>query len=126
MIPDPSSVHRGRCDCGTRLAVLYRQREALPERFWMRCAEEYHFDLATPFQDYPKEIHDILIHGTNGHEVKVYYKGQRGEGVYDVAFEGLIKNVERTIPGDRFRKFQSRNMRLLCGSRHVRPAKDSD
>ena len=58
-------------------------------------AQEYGFDLATPFQDYPEKIHDILIHGTNGHEVKVRYKGQRGEGVYDVAFEGLIKNVER-------------------------------
>jgi excinuclease ABC subunit A len=58
-------------------------------------AEEYGFDLATPFQDYPKRIHDILIYGTDGHEVKVYYKGQRGEGIYDVAFEGLIKNMER-------------------------------
>ena len=46
-------------------------------------------------QKYPKKIHDILIHGTDGQEVKVHYKGQRGEGVYDVAFEGLIKNVER-------------------------------
>ena len=58
-------------------------------------AKEYEFSLSTPFEEYPKEIQDILIHGTNGHEVKVYYKGQRGEGVYDVAFEGLIRNVER-------------------------------
>nr|WP_295283321.1 excinuclease ABC subunit UvrA [uncultured Blautia sp.] len=58
-------------------------------------AEEYHFSLDTPFQDYPEEIKNILIHGTNGHAVKVYYKGQRGEGVYDVAFPGLIKNVEQ-------------------------------
>ena len=58
-------------------------------------AKEYHFSLDTPFQDYPQEIKDILIHGTNGHSVKVYYKGQRGEGVYDVAFPGLIKNVEQ-------------------------------
>ena len=58
-------------------------------------AAEYHFDLATPFQDYPKEIQDILIYGTNGREVKVHYRGQRGEGVYDVAFDGLIKNMER-------------------------------
>ncbi len=58
-------------------------------------AKEYHFDLDTPFEDYPQEIHDVLIHGTNGREVKVHYKGQRGEGVYDVAFEGLLKNVER-------------------------------
>lgn len=56
---------------------------------------EYNFDLDTPFQDYPKKIHDVLIHGTDGKELKVYYKGQRGEGVYDVAFEGLLKNVAR-------------------------------
>ena len=58
-------------------------------------AEEYHFSLDTPFQDYPEEIQNILIHGTNGHAVKVYYKGQRGEGIYDVTFPGLIKNVEQ-------------------------------
>ena len=58
-------------------------------------AEEYGFDLDTPFEEYPQKIQDILIYGTGGKEVKVYYKGQRGEGVYDVAFEGLIKNVER-------------------------------
>ena len=58
-------------------------------------AEEYHFSLDTPFQDYPKEIHDIIIYGTGGHEVKVHYKSQRGEGIYDVAFEGLIENVNR-------------------------------
>ena len=58
-------------------------------------AKEYQFDLATPFQELPQDIQDMLIHGTNGREVKVYYKGQRGEGIYDVAFEGLIKNVER-------------------------------
>lgn len=57
--------------------------------------KEYKFDLDTPFEQYPKKVHDILIHGTNGKSVKVYYKGQRGEGVYDVAFEGLLKNVER-------------------------------
>ncbi len=58
-------------------------------------SKEYHFSLDTPFQDYPKEIHDILIYGTGGHEIKVHYKGQRGEGVYDVAFEGLLSNVAR-------------------------------
>lgn len=58
-------------------------------------AEEYHFSLSTPFGEYPKKIHDILIYGTNGKSVKVHYRGQRGVGVYDVAFEGLIKNVER-------------------------------
>ena len=58
-------------------------------------AKEYHFSLSTPFKDYPKEVHDVLIHGTNGKEVKVHYRGQRGEGIYDVAFEGLIRNMER-------------------------------
>ena len=56
---------------------------------------EYGFGLDTPFQDYPKKIQDILLYGTGGHSVKVYYKGQRGEGVYDVAFPGLIRNVEQ-------------------------------
>ena len=58
-------------------------------------AEEYHFDLETPFQDYSDEIKDVILNGTGGKKVKVYYKGQRGEGIYDVAFEGLIKNVQR-------------------------------
>ena len=58
-------------------------------------AKEYHFSLDTPFQDYPDDVKNVLIHGTNGHAVKVYYKGQRGEGVYDVVFPGLIKNVEQ-------------------------------
>ena len=58
-------------------------------------AEEYDFSLSTPFCEYPKKIHDILIYGTNGKSVKVHYRGQRGVGVYGVAFEGLIKNVER-------------------------------
>ena len=69
-------------------------------------AREYDFSLDTPFEDYPQEIKDVLIHGTNGREVKVYYKGQRGEGVYDVAFEGLIKNVER-----RYRETGSESMK---------------
>ena len=58
-------------------------------------AREYDFSLDTPFCEYPKKVQDILIHGTGGHSVKVYYKGQRGEGVYDVAFPGLIRNVEQ-------------------------------
>lgn len=58
-------------------------------------AKEYGFSLDTPYQDLPEDIRHMLIHGTNGREVKVHYKGQRGEGVYDIAFDGLIKNVER-------------------------------
>ena len=69
-------------------------------------SKEYGFSLDTPFEDYPKEVHDVLIYGTNGKEVKVYYKGQRGEGVYDVAFEGLIRNVER-----RYRETSSETMK---------------
>ena len=106
MIPDPSlSIEEG------AIAVLGWQSCATKGSFTRAILDalckEYHFDLSTPFQDYPKEIHDILIHGTNGHEVKVYYKGQRGEGVYDVAFEGLIKKCGAQIPGDRFGKFQT-------------------
>ena len=58
-------------------------------------AKEYEFDLTTPYEQLSPEVRRMLIHGTDGREVKVSYKGQRGEGVYDVAFEGLIKNVER-------------------------------
>ena len=73
--------------CNDKKSFSYAILEAL--------CREYHFSLDTPFQDYPKKIHDILIHGTNGKEVRVHYKGQRGEGTYDVAFEGLLRNVER-------------------------------
>ncbi len=68
--------------------------------------KEYNFSLSTPFQDYPEEIQHVLIHGTNGKTVKVHYVGQRGEGFYDVAFEGLIQNVER-----RYRETSSETMR---------------
>ena len=68
--------------------------------------EEYHFSLDTPFQEYPDEIKDVLINGTHGKELKVRYKGQRGEGVYDVAFDGLIRNVQR-----RYRETSSETMK---------------
>ncbi len=58
-------------------------------------SETYDFSLDTPFEEYPRKIHDVLIYGTEGQEIKVHYRGQRGEGVYDVAFEGLLRNVER-------------------------------
>ena len=92
-------------------------------------SKEYHFSLDTPFKDYPKEIQDILIHGTNGREVKVHYKGQRGEGFYDVAFEGLIRNVER-----RYKETSSETMKAEyeefmqitpcreCGGQRLKPA----
>ena len=69
-------------------------------------AREYDFSLDTPFCEYPTKIQDILINGTGGHSVKVYYKGQRGEGVYDVAFPGLIRNVEQ-----RYRETGSETMK---------------
>ncbi len=94
MIPDKSlSILDG------AITVLGWQSCADPGSFTRAIldalAQEYGFDLGTPFQDYPEHVREVLIHGTNGHEVKVHYKGQRGVGVYDVAFEGLIKNVER-------------------------------
>ena len=69
-------------------------------------SKEYKFSLDTPFGKYPKKIQDVIIHGTGGKEVKVYYRGQRGEGVYDVAFEGLLRNVER-----RYRETASETMK---------------
>ena len=94
MVPDKSlSISQGAIavtgwqSCRDKGSFTYAILSAL--------AKEYNFSLDTPFEDYPKEIQDILIYGTNGHSVKVFYKGQRGEGVYDVAFPGLIKNVEQ-------------------------------
>ena len=94
MIPDPSrSIQQG------AILVPGWQSCTDPGSFTRAIldalSQAYDFSLDTPFQDYPREIHDILIHGTQGRSVKVHYKGQRGEGVYDVAFEGLIRNVER-------------------------------
>ncbi|MCR5734097.1 MAG: excinuclease ABC subunit UvrA, partial [Lachnospiraceae bacterium] len=94
MIPDPSlSIMEGAIrvtgwqSCTDKTSFTYATLKALTER--------YHFDLNTPFEDYPENVKNILIYGTDGEEIKVHYKGQRGVGVYDVAFEGLIKNVER-------------------------------
>ena len=105
MIPDKSlSIDQGAIvvmgwqSCTDKKSFTYAILDAL--------SKEYGFSLDTPFEDYPKEVHDVLIHGTNGKEVKVYYKGQRGEGVYDVAFEGLIRNVER-----RYRETSSETMK---------------
>ena len=69
-------------------------------------AKEFHFDLTTPFNQMSEEARNIILYGTNGQEVKVHYKGQRGEGVYDVAFEGLIRNVQR-----RYREASSDSMK---------------
>ena len=94
MIPDKKrSINEG------AIAVLGWQscttRGSFSRAILDALAREYEFSLDTPFCEYPKKVQDILIHGTGGHSVKVYYKGQRGEGVYDVAFPGLIRNVEQ-------------------------------
>lgn len=94
MIPDPSlSIDEG------AITVTGWQSSSNKKSFTRAIldalAEEYEFDLTTPYQDLSEEAQNVILHGTNGHEVKVYYKGQRGEGVYDVAFEGLIRNVQR-------------------------------
>ena len=94
MIPDKSlSINQG------AIVVLGWQsctdKGSFTRAILEALAAEYHFSLDTPFQDYPKEIHDVLIYGTGGHEVKVHYRSQRGEGIYDVAFEGLLENVNR-------------------------------
>ena len=105
MIPDKRlSIAKGAItvlgwqSCTDKKSFTYAILDAL--------SKEYKFSLDTPFEEYPKKIHDILIHGTDGKEVKVYYKGQRGEGVYDVAFEGLLRNVER-----RYRETGSQTMK---------------
>ena len=127
MIPDPTlSVNEG------AIAVMGWQsctdKSSFTRAILDALCNEYGFDLDTPFEKYPKKIHDVLIHGTNGKSIKVFYKGQRGEGVYDVAFEGLIKNVER-----RYRETGSETMKAeyetfmnitpcsACGGQRLKP-----
>lgn len=105
MIPDESlSINEG------AIAVTGWQSCTNPKSFTRAIlnalSEFYGFSLDTPFQDYPKDVRDIILYGTGGQEVKVHYKGQRGEGVYDVAFEGLIRNVQR-----RYREASSETMK---------------
>ena len=119
MIPDTSlSISKG------AIAVIGWQsctdKGSFTRAILDALAEEYQFSLDTPFQDYPDEIKDIIINGTKGHSVKVYYKGQRGEGVYDVAFPGLIKNVEqryRETGSDTMKQEYESFMRITpCGA----------
>ena len=105
MIPDQSlSIDEG------AIVVMGWQSCTDPKSFTRAIlnalSKEYNFSLSTPFQDYPDEVKEILIHGTNGRSVKVHYVGQRGEGYYDIAFEGLIKSVER-----RYRETASETMK---------------
>ena len=91
-------------------------------------AKEYKFDLKTPFNELPAEIQDMLLHGTGGRVVKVHYKGQRGEGVYDVPFEGLIKNVERRYretfseaSKQEYESFMRTTPCKACGGKRLKP-----
>ena len=127
MIPDKSlSISEGAItvmgwqSCTDKKSFTYAILSAL--------SKEYKFSLDTPFEKYPKKVQDILIYGTGGKEVKVHYQGQRGEGIYDVAFEGLIKNVER-----RYRETGSETMKAEyeefmritpcheCGGQRLKP-----
>ena len=126
MIPDMSlSISKG------AIAVMGWQSAADASSFThailVALAEAYHFDLDTPFRDYPQEIQDVILHGTGGREVRVHYRGQRGEGVYDVAFEGLIKNVERRYreTGSELTKQEYENFMTItpckeCGGRRLK------
>lgn len=94
MIPDPSlSITDG-------ALVVNGWQSVTNKTSYARCvldalAKEYDFELDTPYQDLPENIRHMLMHGTDGRSVQVHYRGQRGVGVYDVVFEGIIKNVER-------------------------------
>ena len=94
MIPNQSlSINQG------AIVVLgwqsAKDKKSFTNAILQALCKKYKFDLDTPFEKYPKKIKDILIYGTNGESVPVHYTGQRGQGIYDIAFEGLIRNVER-------------------------------
>lgn len=126
MIPDQSlSINQGAItvmgwqSCNSKGSFTNAVLQAL--------GREYHFDLDTPFEDYPQEIKDILIYGTNGHQVEVEYEGQRGRGVYPIAFEGLIKNVQRKyretsseITKAEYESFMRITPCALCGGRRLK------
>lgn len=126
MIPDKSmSIAKG------AIAATGWQSATDPSSFThailVALAKEYGFDLDTPFQDYPEHIKHILIHGTDGREVKVHYRGQRGQGVYDVAFDGLLKNMERRYreTGSEMMKQEYENFMTItpcneCGGRRLK------
>lgn len=126
MIPDQSlSINQGAItvmgwqSCNSKGSFTNAVLQAL--------GREYHFDLDTPFEDYPQKIRDILIYGTNGHQVEVEYEGQRGRGVYPIAFEGLIKNVQRKyretsseITKAEYESFMRITPCALCGGRRLK------
>nr|MCR4806105.1 excinuclease ABC subunit UvrA [Lachnospiraceae bacterium] len=127
MIPDTSlSITQG------AIAVTGWQSCTDPKSFTYATlkalSEAYDFDLDTPYEDYPEKVKNVLVYGTEGREIKVRYKGQRGEGVYDVAFEGLIKNVERRYRetgSDAMKAEYESFMRITpcneCGGKRLKP-----
>ena len=126
MIPDTSlSLKQG------AIAVMGWQSSGDPSSFsgslLTALAKHYNFSLETPYCDLPEDIRHMLIHGTGGVSVKVHYTGQRGTGVYDVAFEGLIKNVERRYretysdsSKQEYETFMTSTPCALCGGRRLR------
>ena len=94
MIPDPSlSISEGAIVAPGWQSSS--KKDSFSNALLTAMAKEYGFSLDTPYEDYPRKVKDLIVEGTGGHKVYVHYKGQRGEGVYPVAFEGLVKNVER-------------------------------
>ena len=128
MIPDESlSIDEG-------AIVVTGWQSATDEGSFTRAilnalAKEYGFSLDTPFKDYSDEVKDIIINGTNGKSVKVRYKGQRGEGVYDIAFEGLVRNVQkryRETSSDLMKQAYEEFMRITpctaCHGQRLKPS----
>ena len=126
MIPDPSlSLAEG-------ALVVNGWQSAKDTSSYSRCildalADSYGFDINTPYQELPEEIRHMLMHGTDGRVVKVKYRGQRGVGVYDVAFEGVIKNVQRRYRecgSERMKKEYESFMRITpcaeCGGKRLK------
>ncbi len=126
MIPDKSlSINQG------AIAVMGWQscnsKGSFTNAILTALGEEYGFDLDTPFEDYPPKVHDILIHGTDGKQVLVEYEGQRGRGVYPIAFEGLVKSVQRRyretaseISKAEYESFMRITPCPLCGGRRLK------
>ena len=94
MIPDGSlSINEGAISCmGWQSSC---EKTSYSHAILEAMARDYNFSLDTPYDELSDKARDLIINGTGDHKMKVYYKGQRGEGVYDVAFEGLIRNMER-------------------------------
>lgn len=126
MIPDKSlSINQG------AIAVMGWQscnsKGSFTNAILQALCEEYHFDLDTPYEEYPDEVRDILVYGTNGHQVLVEYEGQRGRGVYPIAFEGLVKSVQRRyretsseISKAEYESFMRITPCALCGGKRLK------